>query len=41
MILYDTTNEKSFDDVIKWINEVQRYKKGEMVKIIVGTKKIW
>jgi Ras-related protein Rab-1A len=38
IIMYDVTNEKSFDSVKQWLLEVDRYATGTVNKIIVGNK---
>eukprot|EP01091_Cochliopodium_minus_P012427 TRINITY_DN3757_c0_g1_i2.p1 TRINITY_DN3757_c0_g1~~TRINITY_DN3757_c0_g1_i2.p1 ORF type:complete len:117 (-),score=27.80 TRINITY_DN3757_c0_g1_i2:14-364(-) len=38
MILFDTTNTESFQNIKYWIEEVERYSNNEPVIIFVGTK---
>lgn len=38
IMVYDITNLESFNNIVKWANEVERYAKCDAVKIIVGNK---
>jgi GTPase SAR1 family protein len=38
MIVYDITDLKSFQNIKKWINEIDKYAANDVVKIIVGNK---
>ncbi|KAJ5070769.1 gtp-binding protein yptm2 [Anaeramoeba ignava] len=38
MILYDTTNQQSFDNIKKWIKQIQNYAKNDVNIILIGTK---
>ncbi|KAJ5070770.1 ras-related protein rabd2a-like [Anaeramoeba ignava] len=38
MILYDTTNQQSFDNIKKWIKQIQDYAKNDVNIILIGTK---
>ncbi|KAJ5078767.1 ras and ef-hand domain-containing protein [Anaeramoeba ignava] len=39
MIVYDITNEKSFEQVVYWFNEAETYAPKEISKLLVGNKK--
>lgn len=38
IVAYDITNKKSFHDVTKWLNEIDRYAINNVIKILVGNK---
>mmetsp|Transcript_22070 Transcript_22070/g.24664 ORF Transcript_22070/g.24664 Transcript_22070/m.24664 type:complete len:721 (-) Transcript_22070:80-2242(-) len=38
LILYDTTNEQSFENVKDWLEEIARYAPLDCTKVLVGTK---
>eukprot|EP01084_Bolivina_argentea_P032766 60660_1 len=38
IVVYDITNEQTFDDVKQWLFEIDRYANDEVVIFIVGTK---
>ncbi len=38
IILFDVTNQKSFDNIKKWITEIDKYNYTDTVKILVGNK---
>lgn len=37
-IVYDVTDQQSFDNVKQWLNEIDRYASDNVVKILVGNK---
>lgn len=39
LLVYDITDRKSFIDVQNWINDVQKYGREDVVKILIGNKK--
>ncbi|XP_021747116.1 GTP-binding protein YPTM2-like [Chenopodium quinoa] len=38
IIVYDVTDQQSFDNVKQWLNEIDRYASDNVVKILVGNK---
>eukprot|EP00188_Purpureofilum_apyrenoidigerum_P004106 Plantae.Rhodophyta-Purpureofilum_apyrenoidigerum.ctg4491.p1 GENE.Plantae.Rhodophyta-Purpureofilum_apyrenoidigerum.ctg4491~~Plantae.Rhodophyta-Purpureofilum_apyrenoidigerum.ctg4491.p1 ORF type:complete len:209 (+),score=49.61 Plantae.Rhodophyta-Purpureofilum_apyrenoidigerum.ctg4491:242-868(+) len=38
IIVYDVTNQQSFDNVEMWLSEVNKYGSGEVNKLLVGNK---
>eukprot|EP01121_Diplochlamys_sp_Union-15-3_P006216 TRINITY_DN16713_c0_g1_i2.p1 TRINITY_DN16713_c0_g1~~TRINITY_DN16713_c0_g1_i2.p1 ORF type:complete len:203 (-),score=25.63 TRINITY_DN16713_c0_g1_i2:31-639(-) len=38
MVVYDITNPESFDNVPRWLQELERYAPSEIPKIIIGNK---
>ena len=38
LIVYDITDEKSFDSISKWIEECNKYTNENIIKILVGNK---
>jgi small GTP-binding protein len=38
IIVFDVTNQESFDNVKRWIQEISKYSSDGIVKILVGNK---
>ncbi len=39
LLVYDITDKQSFTDLQIWLNEVEKYGKQDVVKILIGNKK--
>lgn len=39
LLVYDITDRRSFVDVQNWINDVEKYGREDVVKILIGNKK--
>jgi len=38
IIVFDVTNQKSFDNIQKWLDDVERHATGNVVRMLVGNK---
>lgn len=39
LLVYDITDRRSFVDVQNWVNDVEKYGREDVVKILIGNKK--
>lgn len=38
MLVYDITNEKSFDNIVKWLRNIDEHANEDVEKMILGNK---
>lgn len=38
IMVYDVSNQESFDNIMKWLNEINKYATDDVVKLLVGNK---
>ncbi|KAM9992349.1 hypothetical protein ACTFIY_009790 [Dictyostelium cf. discoideum] len=38
MVVYDVTDQRSFENVAKWIQEIERYARDNVIKMVIGNK---